>query len=95
MSVEERPRSSTTGGHGEGDDDGPMRGAGRFLLPALFTTYLALLVWIVMWKLELPHIGAGELRQVKLVPFASSACNGASAPSEVIANIVLFIPFGL
>ena len=61
----------------------------------LFVLYLALLAWIVMWKLEVPYIGEGELRQVKLVPFAPSACDGASAPSEVVANVLLFIPFGL
>jgi glycopeptide antibiotics resistance protein len=48
-----------------------------------------------MWKLEAPYIGMGELRQVKLVPFISDACNGASAPSEVVANVVLFVPFGV
>ena len=61
----------------------------------LFTLYLALLAWIVLWKLEVPHIGGGELRQVKLVPFAASACDGASEPSEVVANVMLFLPFGL
>ena len=89
MSVEELPRSSTAGG---GD---PARGARRFVLPALFALYLALLAWIVMWKLEVPYLGMGELRQVKLVPFVSDACNGASAPSEVVANVVFFVPFGL
>lgn len=88
MNVEELPRSSTVGG-------GPTRGARGVVLPALFALYLALLAWIVMWKLELPYVGTGELRQVKLVPFVSSGCNGASAPSEVIANVVLFVPFGL
>ncbi|MBM7830854.1 glycopeptide antibiotics resistance protein [Agromyces cerinus] len=89
MTVDESPRSSTAGG---GD---PTRGTRRFVLPALFALYLALLAWIVMWKLEVPYFGMGGLRQVKLVPFVSNACNGASAPSEVVANIVLFIPFGL
>ena len=43
----------------------------------LFVVYLALLVWIVLFKLELPHVGLGELRVVKLVPFVSDGMNGA------------------
>lgn len=90
MSVEELPRSPMTNGGGE-----PSRGGGRVLLSVLLALYLPLLAWIVMWKLEVPYVGSGEIRQIKLVPFVSSACNGASAPSEVVANVVLFIPFGL
>ncbi|RXZ50288.1 VanZ family protein [Agromyces fucosus] len=93
MSVEDLPRSSTA--HGSGADGEPTRGARRFVLPAFFALYLALLAWIVMWKLEVPYLGMGELRQVKLVPFVSDDCNGASAPSEVVANVVFFVPFGL
>ncbi|SIN79297.1 VanZ family protein [Agromyces cerinus] len=91
MSVEQLPRSPRpTSARGA-----PRRAGRGILLPGLFALYLALLVWVVMWKLEVPYIGIGGLGQVKLVPFVSDDCNGASAPSEVIANIVLFIPFGL
>ena len=54
-----------------------------------------LLVWVVLWKLEVPYIGGGALRHIKLVPFASTAEDGASEPLEVIANVMLFVPFGL
>ncbi len=90
MSIEDLPRSSKTIAAGE-----PPRGGGRVLLLLLFVLYLVLLAWIVVWKLEVPYIGEGELRQVKLVPFGASACDGASEPSEVVANVVLFLPFGL
>jgi glycopeptide antibiotics resistance protein len=73
----------------------PSRSGGRVLLVVLFVVYLGLLAWIVLWKLEVPHVGGGALRQIKLVPFASSAGAGASAPFEVVANIVFFVPFGL
>jgi glycopeptide antibiotics resistance protein len=75
-------------------DGEPSRGR-RGLLYLLFALYLVLLTWIVMWKLEVPYVGGGELRQIKLVPFAPSACDGASEPSEVVANVLLFLPFGL
>jgi glycopeptide antibiotics resistance protein len=66
-------------------------------LSVLFGVYLVLLAWIVLWKLELPYIGeaAGLPRPIKLVPFIPSAEAGGSAPLEVVANVVLFVPFGL
>ena len=67
------------------------------LLVSLFVVYLALLAWIVLWKLEVPWIGEAALlpRPIKLIPFLPSAEAGASAPIEVAINLVLFIPFGL
>ncbi|WP_159601073.1 VanZ family protein [Agromyces humi] len=90
MSVEELPRSSP----GERGSDA-RRARSGILLPVLFAVYLALLTWIVIWKLEIPFVGTGDLRQLKLVPFAPSACDGASAPSEVVVNVLLFVPFGV
>jgi glycopeptide antibiotics resistance protein len=72
----------------------PQEGA-RTLLVVLFTVYLLLLVWLVLWKLEVPYVGAGALREIKLVPFGPTAEAGASAPFEVVANLLLFVPFGL
>ena len=50
---------------------------------------------VVLWKLEVPWVGSGELRLIKLVPFLPSAEAGASAAREVVANVLLFVPFGL
>ena len=63
-------------------------------LVVLFGVYLLLLAWIVLWKLDVPWVG-GVQRVIKLVPFAPSAGEGASQPSEVAVNIVLFLPFGV
>lgn len=67
----------------------------RALLVALFVVYLLLLAWIVLWKLEVPHVGIAGIRQVKLIPFAAGAGFGPNAPLEVAANVALFVPFGL
>ena len=64
------------------------------LLAALFAVYLVLLGWVILWKLEDPFIGMGDLRHIKLVPFAADGTYDASSPLEVVANIVLFLPFG-
>ncbi|MET1016930.1 MAG: VanZ family protein, partial [Leifsonia flava] len=63
-------------------------------LVVLFGIYLSLLVWIVLWKLDVPWVG-GVQRVIKVVPFAATSGNGASAPFEVAMNLVLFVPFGV
>ncbi|GAA1997281.1 glycopeptide resistance protein VanZ1 [Microbacterium ulmi] len=62
-----------------------------------FAIYLALLAWVVLWKLEVPWIGdaAGLARPLKLVPFVPSGDADANAPAEMVINLVLFVPFGL
>jgi glycopeptide antibiotics resistance protein len=67
----------------------------RVPLGALFVIYLLMLLWLVLWKLEVPWIGGGPLRRIRLVPFVASAGAGASTPREVVANVVLFLPFGV
>ena len=67
------------------------------LLVVLFVVYLVLLIWIVLWKLAVPWVGEAALlpRPIKLIPFLPSTEAGASAPLEVVTNILLFVPFGL
>ena len=67
----------------------------RTVLVALFAAYLVLLVWLVLWKLEVPWVGDDERRVIKLVPFVPGDGTGASRPLEVVANLLLFVPFGL
>lgn len=64
------------------------------LLVVFFALYLALLTWIILWKLDLPHIGSGD-RSVKLVPYVTDGWHGASEPREVLANVLLFTPLGI
>lgn len=72
-------------------------GRSRRILILAFAVYLALLAWVVLWKLEMPWIGeaAGMLRPIKLVPFVPSGDADASSPAEMLINLVLFVPFGL
>jgi len=67
----------------------------RAWLVVLFGVYLALLVWLVLWKLDVPWIGSGARRTVKLVPFVATDQNGPSKPSEVLGNVLVFVPFGV
>lgn len=68
--------------------------ARRRLLTALFLTYLGLLTWVVLWKLEVPQLGSGS-RHLKLVPFVAGEGYPASEPREVLANLALFVPLGI
>lgn len=63
----------------------------RRLLVALFAIYLALLVWVILWKIEVPWVGDGSLRWVVPVPFSP----GVNPPLELLANLLLFLPFGM
>lgn len=67
------------------------------LLVIASAVYVALLAWVILWKLEAPWIGdaAGFARPLKLVPFVPSGDAGASMPAELLINLVLFVPFGL
>jgi glycopeptide antibiotics resistance protein len=69
----------------------------RAVLVGLFVAYLVLLVWVVLWKLQTPYVGAAAMlpHPVKLVPFAPSGDAGASAPGEVAANVAFFVPYGV
>lgn len=71
------------------------RTRGRTALVLMFAVYLVLLVWIVLWKVELPWLGEESRRVVKLVPFVAGDGTGASRPLEVVANVLLFVPFGV
>ena len=72
-------------------------GARRGVLTLAFVVYLVLLAWVVLWKLDQPWIGdaAPLWRPLKLVPFVASGDAGASAPAEVVINLVIFVPYGL
>lgn len=69
--------------------------ATRAFLAVLFAVYVVLLAWAVLWKLDVPWVGVDAQRVIKLVPFVRFAEAGASAPFEVFANILFFVPFGI
>ena len=44
---------------------------------------------------SVPWVGEAGWRIVKLVPFVATSDAGASTPFDVVANLALFVPFGL
>ena len=67
------------------------------LLVVLFVVYVVLLTWVVLWKLTVPWVGEAAFlpHPIKLIPFFPSGDADWSAPQEVVANLLLFVPFGL
>jgi glycopeptide antibiotics resistance protein len=58
----------------------------------LFTAYLVVLTWLVMFKFHIYRTLFQEVhsRSLNLVPFAASSGRG-----EIILNVLIFVPFGL
>ena len=73
----------------------PSAGDRRLLLAVLFAVYLVLLVWVVLWKLEVPFLGTDDQRRLKLTPFAAGGGVSANTPVELGINVLLFLPFGI
>lgn len=64
----------------------------------LLVIYLAVLTWIILFKMELniKLLQNMNFRNINLIPFAGSVIvNGKLELSEIILNIAVFIPFGM
>ena len=62
----------------------------------VFGIYLLLLCWIILLKTEINISQISHFRNINLIPFGSSAIvNGKLCLSEIIQNVLLFIPFGI
>ena len=64
-------------------------------LVALFAVYLVLLAWVVLWKLERPVGRRGGVAHRQARPVRRHGGAGASTPFDVVANLALFVPFGV
>lgn len=62
----------------------------------LFAVYLLVLIWIIVFKLQLSFETMPSFRGLNFVPFAGTVVkNGRLDYNEIILNIIIFIPFGL
>lgn len=62
----------------------------------LFIIYLIAVLEIIVFKLELPFSNTGYLRNINLIPFHESVIlNGKIDYSEIIMNMVIFVPLGI
>lgn len=62
----------------------------------LFIVYLFVLVWIILFKMAVSWEGIPQLQGVNFIPYGASVIvNNQLQISEIIFNILIFIPFGL
>ncbi|BCN32706.1 VanZ family protein [Anaeromicropila herbilytica] len=62
----------------------------------LFIIYLIAIFEIIVFKLELPFSQVGQFRNINFIPFHESMIvNGQVNYSEIIMNIIIFIPLGI
>lgn len=68
------------------------------LTGGLFFLYFIVLSWIILFKMQLDISLLKDMnfRSVNLIPFAGSTIvNGKVEVSEIILNVVAFVPFGI
>lgn len=62
----------------------------------LLLYYLAALAWIILFKFQFSIADLPHLRSINLIPFGKSVIvNGTIDFSEIIQNLLAFIPYGL
>lgn len=62
----------------------------------LLICYLAALTWIIIFKFQFSISGLPRFRNINLIPFAASVIvNGTIDFSEIIQNLLVFVPYGL
>lgn len=65
------------------------------LTSALLVVYLIVLIWILLFKLGVQFSYMGK-RSVNLIPFGQSlTSNGKIDFSEIILNVIIFVPLGV
>ncbi len=66
------------------------------IISMLFLFYLAILVWIILFKLQFALSDIDHIRNINLIPFHYSTANGEQFHiKEVRDNVLIFIPFGI
>lgn len=66
------------------------------LTEGILIFYAVMLVWIILFKMEFSVENFGQMRSVNLMPFAQSVIvNGKLDFSEIIQNVLAFVPLGV
>lgn len=73
------------------------KGAYRsYFVPVLFAIYMVLLVWIILFKLQLSIFELEKIRGINLIPFYyENEVRMNFHLKEVIQNALIFIPLGI
>lgn len=73
-----------------------MKRKSNCLATILFLIYLALLVWIILFKLQFSISNLDKVRSINLIPFHYDKEVGAAFHlTEVLENFLIFVPMGI
>ena len=73
-----------------------MKRKSNCLATILFLIYLALLVWIILFKLQFSISDLDKVRSINLIPFHYDKEIGAAFHlTEVLDNFLIFVPMGI
>ena len=66
------------------------------LTRGLLAVYLLVLTWIIVFKMSVSFQDFPQLRSINFIPFAESVVtNGKLDFSEILNNLLAFVPFGI
>lgn len=72
-----------------------MKNKQQNLTVFLFLIYLGILLWVILLKMGFSLSALHQMRRINLDPFRGMSLKEAARNSEVILNVLIFIPFGL
>lgn len=73
-----------------------MKSKNQRLSEVLFLIYLAVLIWLIIFKAEFSLANINDMRNINLDPYAAPArINGQIVYEEIYFNVLAFLPFGL
>lgn len=68
----------------------------NYLIAVLFVVYMALLVWIILFKLQFSITELDTIRGINLIPFYyDNEVNKTFHLKEILENVLVFVPFGI
>lgn len=68
----------------------------NYTVPILFLLYLALLIWIILFKLQFSILDLDRVREINLIPFPFYYEHEVTFhATEVLQNVLIFMPFGI
>lgn len=66
------------------------------LTEGILIFYAVMLVWIILFKMDVSVGNFGRMRSINLVPFSQSVIvNDKLDVSEIIQNVLVFVPLGV
>ena len=66
------------------------------LTEGILIFYAVMLVWIILFKMDVSVENFGQMRSINLMPFSQSVIvNDKLDVSEIIQNVLAFVPLGI